>query len=79
MKKIVTILFLSVSFMFATVNLNIALKEELMSIKGIGAVKAEQIIEFRKKHKIKNADDLKQLKGFGSSIISNIKELNQKK
>jgi len=72
MKKIVITLMLGVSFMLATINLQTASKTELMSIKGIGPVKADQIIEYRKTNKIKNPSDLQNIKGFGPSIISNI-------
>lgn len=74
MKRIVAILALSVSFLFASINLGSASKEELMAIKGIGSKKADKIIEFRKTHKIKTADDLTQIKGFGPKLISNIKK-----
>ncbi len=73
MKKILILLLIGVSFMFATLNLNTATKDELMSIKGIGEKKAEQIITFRKSKKIENIDDLSELKGFGPKLISNIK------
>lgn len=77
MKKIVTLLMLSISFMFAAMNLQTASKEELMSIKGIGDKKADSIIEYRKTNKINTADDLKNIKGFGDSIISNVKKSNE--
>lgn len=80
MKKILVILLMTVSFMFAALNLNTATKDELMAIKGIGEKKAKQIITFRKKHEIKSVDDLSQLKGFGPTLISNIKnEIKVKK
>ncbi len=70
-KFFILILVLSVSI-FA-IDLNTASKEELMSIKGIGEKKAELILKFRKTHRIKSADDLRSLKGFGDVLISNIK------
>jgi len=72
MKKIVGMLVLGISFMMAAMNLQTASKTELMSIKGIGSVKADQIIEYRKTNKIKDPSDLQNIKGFGPSIISNI-------
>ena len=62
MKKIVALLMLCVSFMFAAINLQTATKEELMSIKGIGDKKADSIIEYRKTNEIKDPEDLKNIK-----------------
>lgn len=73
MKKILLLMLMSITFVFAAMNLNTATKEELISIKGIGEVKAAKIIEFRKKNKIKKADDLSAIKGFGPVLIENIK------
>lgn len=76
MKKLVVLLGLSASFLFAQINLQTASKEELMAIKGIGDKKAEQIIEYRKTNTISNPDDLKNIKGFGDSIIGEVKKEN---
>ena len=69
MKKIVALLMLCGTFLFAEINLQTASKEELMSVKGIGDKKADQIIEYRKTNTITKADDLKNIKGFGDSIV----------
>ena len=53
MKKIIGLLLLCASFIFASMNLQTATKEELMSIKGIGEKKADKIMEYRKTNKIK--------------------------
>lgn len=74
MKKIVALLMLCVSFMFAAINLQTATKEELMSIKGIGDKKVDQIIEYRKTNKINEPEDLKNIKGIGDSIVTSVKE-----
>lgn len=66
-------LLLFISMMFAQVDLNMATKSELMEIKGIGSKKADAIIDYRKTNKINSADDLKNIKGFGQGIVSNVK------
>lgn len=73
MKKIVALLVLCCSFLFAQIDLQTATKDELMGVKGIGAKKAEQIIEYRKTNKINTPEDLKNIKGFGDNIIGNVK------
>ena len=73
MKKLVSIALLVGGFLFASINLQTASKEELMGIKGIGEKKAEQIIEYRKTNKINSPEDLKNVKGIGDSIVNNVK------
>lgn len=74
MKKLITLLILSCSLLFGAIDLQTATKEELMTIKGIGEIKAEQIIEYRKTNSINSPEDLKNIKGFGDSIVENIKQ-----
>jgi len=64
---------LSVSFLFSAINIQTASKDELMCIKGIGDKKATAILNYRKSNKIKTADDLINIKGFGKGIIANVK------
>ena len=64
---------LSVSFLFSAINIQTASKDELMCIKGIGDKKADAILKYRKSNKVKSADDLINIKGFGKGIIANIK------
>jgi competence protein ComEA len=73
MKKLILAILCGVTLLFGSIDLNKASKEELMNIKGIGAKKAELIMEYRKTHQIKSADELKGLKGFGKVLIENIK------
>ncbi|QKF72271.1 competence protein, ComEA family [Aliarcobacter faecis] len=72
MKKILAILALGSSLLFGAINLQTASKEELMSIKGIGEKKADQIIEYRKTNKISKPEDLKNIKGFGDNVVGNV-------
>ena len=74
MKKIVVFLVFCCSFLFAQINLQTASKDELLAIKGIGPKKAEQIMEYRKTNTITNPDDLKNIKGFGDSIVDEVKK-----
>ncbi len=81
MKKIlfaIAMFFAFVSVAFAAVNLNTATKEDLDSVKGIGPVKAQAIIEYRQKNgHFKSVDDLKNVKGFGEKSVEKMRsELN---
>jgi len=74
MKKIfIAVLFFS-AYLFASINLQTASKEELMSISGIGAKRAAAIIKYRKTHRIKSADDLLKIKGIGKNVVENVKK-----
>lgn len=67
------LLFLATSA-FAKVNINTANAEELATLPGIGAVKAEAIVKYRKDNgKFKNVNDLKEVKGIGDKMVDKIK------
>ena len=75
MKKLISLfvsLLLICSAGFA-VDLNKATQAELEALKGIGAVKAKAIIDYRTKNgPFKSADDLDKVKGVGKGIIAKI-------
>lgn len=57
------------------ININKASKEELMKISGIGASKAEKIIEYRKVNgKFTQIEDIMKISGIGSTMFENIKD-----
>lgn len=56
------------------VNINTASKEELMTLKGVGDVMAQKIIDYRSKSKFMQKEDLKKVAGIGDSFFDKIKE-----
>ena len=71
MKKLLLLIAMLTSLAFAAVDINTASKEELMSLKGIGATKAEAIIAARP---FTSTDEIKKVKGIGEGIYNNIKD-----
>lgn len=59
----------------ALININKANKEELMSLPGIGEIKAEAIIEYRNKNgPFKELSDLMNVTGIGEKIYEQLLE-----
>ena len=58
----------------SALNVQKASKDELMCIKGVGEKKATSIMKYRKSHKLKSADDLLELKGFGKVLVKNLQK-----
>ena len=57
------------------VNINTATKEELMSLNGIGAVKAESIIAYRQENGgFHSIDEIMQISGIGEKTFERIKQ-----
>lgn len=57
------------------VNINTAAKEELMSLNGIGAVKAEAIIAYRQENGgFRSIDEMMQISGIGEKTFEKIKQ-----
>ena len=67
--KFFIILLSVITFAFSSVDINNADKKELMSMKGVGAVKAQSIIEFRKSHCFKTVTELTLVKGIGKKTV----------
>jgi competence protein ComEA len=58
----------------AAVNINTATKEELVTLKGIGPTRAQEIIDYRTKNgPFKTVDDLEKVKGIGPGTMKQIK------
>src|ERR1043166_7857821 len=58
----------------AAVNINTATKEELVTLKGIGPTRAQEIIDHRTKNgPFKTVDDLEKVKGIGPGTMKQIK------
>ncbi len=55
------------------VNINTASKEELMSLPGIGASKADAVIEYRLSNSFKAIEDIKNVTGIKDGVFNQIK------
>ncbi|PHQ90968.1 MAG: DNA-binding protein [Sulfurimonas sp.] len=67
--KLLVLLTLTMSFLFASVDINTASVKELTTLKGIGVSKAKRIIDFRKENCFKNSKELTLVKGIGKKIL----------
>jgi len=74
MVKIIALLMLMVSFVFAVVNINKANSAQLQTLNGIGPSKAEEIMKYRRAHGgFKTVDELVNVKGIGPKTLQNMK------
>ncbi len=78
MKKISIIVLISMVFVAMTqpvvaskgkVNINTAVKKELVTLKHIGDKIADRIIEYRKAHPFEKPEDIMKVKGVGEKVF----------
>ena len=69
--RLLLLLTLAMSFLIASIDINTAGVKELSTLKGIGASKAQTIVDFRKGHCFKNLKELALVKGIGNKTIEN--------
>ena len=74
-KLLLTLLVLLFSgSLYAAVDLNTASVEELQAVKGVGASKAEAIVQHRKQHgPFKRVEELDNVKGFGKKTVERLR------
>jgi competence protein ComEA len=62
----------------AVVNINLADKAELSTLKGIGQKKAEAIIDYRKANgPFTSLQDLEKVRGFSKKTVDKLAEMNK--
>jgi competence protein ComEA len=60
---------------FAVVNINSATPEQLSQLDGVGPVKAQAIVDYRKKNgAFKKLDDIKKVDGIGEATYGKIRK-----
>ena len=72
--KFLTMLLLGVTLIFGAVDINTAGKKELVSLSGIGAKKADSIIEYRKANCFNTIKELAKVKGIGNKTVEKNKD-----
>jgi competence protein ComEA len=68
MKWILIFILLTVT-LFGVVDINNASAKELTLLNGVGKVKAEAIVIYRKGHCFKKVDDIVKVKGIGKKTL----------
>ena len=68
--KFITMILLGITLAFGAVDINKADAKELQTLNGIGAKKAELIIDYRKNNCFKTIDALAGVKGISTKTIN---------
>lgn len=83
-KKISAIILISILFAVMTqpalaskgkVNINTAIKKELVTLKYVGDKIADRIIEYRKVHSFETPQDIMKVKGIGQKVFDANKDV----
>jgi len=62
---------LTLTHLFAVVDINSATSNELLELNGIGKVKAKKIIEYRNTHQcFKSIDELSKIEGISKKLVA---------
>jgi competence protein ComEA len=74
MIKILALLFLLVTLLFSAVNINRANSAQLQTLNGIGPVKSQEIVKYRKLHGgFRTVDELVNVKGIGPKTVAKLR------
>ena len=67
--KVFAIIAMITTLLFGSVDINTANKAELMTLKGVGAKKADAIITYRAAHCFKSVKAITNVKGIGAKFL----------
>lgn len=74
MIKILTLFLLLTTLLFSAININRANSAQLQTLNGIGPVKSQEIVKYRKLHGgFKTVDELVNVKGIGSQTLKKMR------
>ena len=72
--KVLAMVLFGFSLVFGAVDINSASEKELSALHGVGAKKAQAIIEYRNTNCFENIDALARVKGIGAKTVEKNRE-----
>jgi len=72
--KFVFLVTITISFLFALIDINTADIKELKTLKGIGKSRAEAILRYRDIHCFDSVEELIKVKGIGKKLLEKNKD-----